>query len=124
MVLRVALFINPAKYATDQLLNDHVVRFTGQRKRKTFDNWFAPETDADFFLFYRHYRFGWSFTGKASSVRQISERTDTNPPVWELELRNEVNEVNDEYISKETILERVGVVSKYRNMSTGIIPLE
>jgi len=135
MALRVALFINytAVTYSqTDQILSD-VVHYSGQRKRKTFDGWFAPEKETNFYLFYRNIH-GWNFVGKAHSVSQIKSRTENAPPVWALKVsqhemtRNKVsqNELKPEtlFVSKEMVLKKCGLVSKYKSMATGIIPLE
>jgi len=138
--MRVALFINStaAIYSqTDQILSDDVVHYSGQRKRKTFDNWFAPEKQTEFFVFRRNL-FGWYFFGKARSVRQVDERTEDNPPVWVLKLEAKQSEPGEAarkseqsdpkrspvFVSKEMILEKCGLVSKYKSMATGIIPLQ
>lgn len=138
--MRVALFINSttATYSQTDSFDKDIVRYSGQRKRKTFDGWFAPEKNTEFYLFYRNNsKFGWTFLGKAHSVRQISDRTAESPPVWELSEHSEpseakqANAVSDRsepgepiYISKEMVLEKCGLVSKYKSMATGIIPLE
>lgn len=138
--MRVALFINTAgTYSqTDRILSD-VVHYSGQRKRKTFDNWFEPEKQTEFFLFQRNplRSSGWVFVGKARSECQILMRTDDNPPVWVLKVeantvseRSEPSEAKQSepgepiYVSKEMVLKKCGLVSKYKSMATGIIPLE
>ena len=178
--MRVALFINTAgTYSqTDQILSD-VVHYSGQRKRKTFDCWFAPEKQTEFFLFQRNplrssgslrssgplRSSGWVFVGKARSECQILMRTANDPPVWVLKKveanavsehsepserskpgeASEANAVSEQsepfehsepsehsepgeeepfYISKEMVLKKCGLVSKYKSMATGIIPLE
>jgi hypothetical protein len=136
--MRVALFINSttATYSQTDSFDKDIVRYSGQRKRKTFDGWFAPEKNTEFYLFYRNNsKFGWTFLGKAHSVRQISDRTAESPPVWELSERSEPSEATehselneatekDIYMSKEMVLKKYGLVSKYKSMATGIIPLE
>ena len=142
MALRVALFINDSgsnTYSqTDQINSVGTVHYTGQQKRKTFDNWFSPEQHTDFYLFYRNNStFGWFFVGKAHSECQLRMRTDENPPVWELKLEeankvsqenqtsdpDEANKVSQAFVSKEMVLKKFGLVSKYKSMATGIIPL-
>lgn len=73
-------------------------------------------------------------------MSQMSERTENAPPVWRLEVseRSEPNEANaeanaevsrskrqkDVFVSKEMVLKECGLVSKYKSMATGIIPLQ
>jgi hypothetical protein len=111
--------------------NTTLILFTGQAKRKTFDKTMSSEKTT-LYVFERCMRFGWKFLGNARVCSETQPRTDTHPPVWQLALKKPpIAEEEDyttsfsstHYRSKQEILDRMGLVPKYKNLALGIVPL-
>lgn len=122
-MIRAALFSNYTR-GSDIYHSTNRIGYQGQARRATFDRWFVPTTE--FHLFRKQSaEAGWAYVGPARVTRRMRERTENDPPMWELEIvpvaKRPTNA--DRYVRKEEALTRAGLVSKYECMSSGIIPL-
>lgn len=127
-----ALFTDPARNMDVYDSNTTLIFYTGQAKRKTFDKTINCEKTT-LYVFERCLRFGWKFLGNARVCSETQPRTDTHPPVWQLALKPLVPAGEEEedytsfstehYRSKQEILNRMGLVPKYKNLAVGIVPL-
>jgi hypothetical protein len=124
-----ALFTDPARNM-DVCNNTTLIFYTGQAKRKTFDKTINCEKTT-LYVFERCLRFGWKFLGNARVCLETQPRTDTHPPVWQLALKKPLIAEEEDYTSfssthyrsKQEILDRMGLVPKYKNLALGIVPL-
>jgi hypothetical protein len=125
-----ALFTDPARNM--DVYDNTTMMYTGQAKRKTFDKTMSSEKTT-LYVFERCMRFGWKFLGNARVCSGAQPRTDTHPPVWQLALKPLIpgEEEEEDYTSfssthyrtKQEILDRMGLVPKYKNLALGIVPL-
>jgi hypothetical protein len=120
---RIALFTDPSTQM-DTYGDLQFICYRGQKKRRTFDCFFDPKRNTEFHLFYKDRQIGWEYIGEACVVCQTVKRTDDTAPMWQLRInmRPGVN-LSENYLRKEQVLDRVGFRSKYKNLSSGIIPL-
>jgi len=126
-----ALFTDPARNMDVYDSNTTLILYTGQAKRKTFDKTMSSEKTT-LYVFERCLRFGWKFLGNARVCSETQQpRTDTHPPVWQLALKKPLIAEEEDYTSfssthyrsKQEILNRMGLVPKYKNLAVGIVPL-
>lgn len=122
--MNLALFTVPARKMDIRTSADTLL-YAGQKKRATFDkNLDVANADKTvLYVFEKNPKHGWAFIGMARVVRNVSARTNHQAPVWELRLEKSDGVEYARYTNKSDILSDMGIVSKYKNLALGIIPL-
>lgn len=138
----VALFWNPSSRYGDKW-KANTLLYEGQTKMKTMDHYF-DQPDTTFYIFKKHYRFGWLFVGQAKANRRIKDRVSDKTrklyeaPVWEMtfqstwymdyfnhEISRKIKEYNNtvnKYLTKEVLFSLLRCEPILKKIDRGIIP--
>jgi hypothetical protein len=122
--MHLALFTDPTRQMEPPRNGRSLLLYAGQRKRKTFDRTMdvSNANRVTLYVFEKNSKTKtWEFAGNARVIRNVSSRTENDPPVWELRLFEEGS--SHAAANKRDLFEQMGLVPKYTNLALGMIPI-